>query len=92
MRVHHCECGCGEFIVEDSDHYKRYVNGTHRQRAYNARKRLVRNKSKIVGIERKCLSCGDRFIARTDRHVFCSDSCRVNYWQQMKRLEAQGEE
>jgi hypothetical protein len=92
VRTTHCECGCGEIIIQDSDHDKRYVNNVHKQRAYVQRKKNERNKAKIVGIERKCLNCGERFIARTDRHVFHSTSCRSSYWQQMKRLSLSEEQ
>jgi len=88
MRVHKCECGCGELIFEEENHrYKSFVNHAHRQAAYRHRKRAIKNAAKVTGIRRRCMNCGVEFLARTDRHIFHSDSCRVSYWQQMKRLE-----
>lgn len=88
MRAHLCECGCGELIVEDSvHHYKAFINQAHKQKAYRARKKLAALEGKKTGIPRHCLNCGEYFLAKHDRHVFHRDSCRVSYFQQMKRLK-----
>lgn len=34
-----------------------------------------------------CTCCGTRFFARRSSKQFCSDSCRVNYFQKSKRLK-----
>lgn len=35
-----CECGCGgEFELDPKHRYQRYIDGSHRQRAYRRRKR-----------------------------------------------------
>jgi hypothetical protein len=35
----------------------------------------------------QCKNCGETFEPKTKRAVFCSDSCRVSFYQKQKRLK-----
>ena len=38
---------------------------------------FVTIKTKIMSIQKKCVVCGNNFIAKNDKGIYCSPSCRV---------------
>lgn len=89
MKLHPCDCGCGKLIEQAPHHGKWYASNACRQRAWRKR-----HTKKMLPIEslRRCVNCGCQFTAHTRTQKFHSTSCRVSFFQQMKRIAQKQEQ
>lgn len=79
--------GCYNLLPEFST--RKYCSNRCRQNAYRAR--IYKPQKEVVVIVKKCLNCGKEFRPVNSRQEFCKTSCRVNLYQQLKRLDQKEE-
>lgn len=88
MSYHRCgNTKCGNLIDGANNWGKHYCSNKCRQAAYRARHEQ-RRKSNILLLKRYCVNCGAYFETVRVSQRFHSNSCRVSYHQQMKRLDS----
>lgn len=79
---------CNNLIDAWSD--RKYCSDKCRQKGYRDRKRGKKDQYSIF-VTRRCKNCGTEFKTKNASKLFCKESCRVSYYQQMKRLDSQGD-
>lgn len=66
---------------------KKYCSSKCRQQAYRLRVKAATDKPLPATVNLShCRNCGKCFVKLSLNHEFCGTSCRVSFWQQMKRL------
>jgi len=75
---------CRNFIEQHD--MRKFCSNKCRQHAYRLRKAyMTKNHDPLA--RRPCQNCGTWFIPVHTTHAFCKTSCRVSFWQQMKRID-----
>ena len=63
---------------------RNYVTHSHIM-SYNVS--LLQNMSSNLEIEKRCVYCGNKFIAKTLKTKYCSHKCNSRHYKQRKRQE-----
>lgn len=77
---------CTSLVDAWSD--RKYCSDKCRQKCYRDRKRGKKDQYSI-NVTRFCKNCGQKFTTKKPSQLFCKESHRVSYYQQMKRLDQQ---
>lgn len=75
---------CTNLVESWSD--RKFCSNKCRQKVYRDRKRGKRDQYSIT-VTRMCKNCATKFTTKIPSKLFCKDSCRVSFYQQMKRLD-----
>ena len=82
-------CGnsnCGNLIERQGSWGKKYCSNKCRQAAYRLRN-AGQHRKRALTLKRYCVNCGKEFETVRVSQRFHSNSCRVSFHQQMKRLD-----